>query len=490
MFLMFVGFINIGYPQQTFFTQISDGNIHSPWDILIKPDGNILFCSSYYRSSVKSWSSIWEVDQTGEIINEWTFTNTSDEFLSATRMLEVDNQIFLFGAGQRNQTDSIEKFVSMRKFDMQLNELEDHQLHLTGMQHQSLWPMRIIYKDLIFHIITIIAYGPGSSSATAGYFKTSTTGTNIQSAFLPPSSGYRLRPYDFCFLPGSDNLFTATLDELTIYNTGGVIIEFDTSMNIIEQIPLDSYPAFLDFGIFGQADTTYYAMFNFFAFFGDISPGIEKRDLHGNILNQFVYECPEDSASWIAYRNALDTLPDGNLMFCATKNIDFYSGIQQEPTSIMLFKLSRDLELIWQRFIFGDNGNYRVWSMKAHPDGGIVVLGTLSRTPPFSNAEEVFIMKTDSIGLVTGINENEAKIHCAEAILYPNPASEFVNIEFSQVYQKALFQLMDVGGKVIFEKKLFGNHQSINVSSVPAGTYVYRIFNEEGLDERGKVVVE
>jgi hypothetical protein len=49
---------------------------------------------------------------------------------------------------------------------------------------------------------------------------------------------------------------------------------------------------------------------------------------------------------------------------------------------------------------------------------------------------------------------------------------------------------MDIGGKVVLEKELGTNYQSINISTIPAGTYVYRIFNKEGLDERGKVVVE
>ncbi len=72
----------------------------------------------------------------------------------------------------------------------------------------------------------------------------------------------------------------------------------------------------------------------------------------------------------------------------------------------------------------------------------------------------------------------------------PNPASDIINIEFSRFYQTASFQLMDISGKVVLKKQLNTNYQSISISAIPAGTYVYRIFNKEGLDERGKVVVE
>lgn len=99
-------------------------------------------------------------------------------------------------------------------------------------------------------------------------------------------------------------------------------------------------------------------------------------------------------------------------------------------------------------------------------------------------------MKTDSIGLLTGIGENEQQIKTTEAIIYPNPARDIVNIEFSQVYKTAKFQLTDISGKTALVKQLTANRQSINISSLPAGPYVYRIFNEKGLDERGKILVE
>ena len=472
--------------QQTFYTHINDLNEHHPSDILIKPDGNMLFCS-FYRSDNTSWSSIYELDQVGDIINEWTFTNTTEEYFRAFRMLEVDNQFFLFGEGQKNIQGNIEEFVSMRVFDTLLNEAENYCISLSGMTHQSLSPAKVIYRDSIFHIFTAVQYVAGWF--TPAYFKVSSSGAKLHTAFLPPSSGQVLWPYDMCLMPGSDNLFTVVFDGLTLFNEFGIFTEFDTTMNIVSQFPLElSMP---DFGILGVNDSSFYTLYNILSFppthFNSV---VEKRYLDGTILNQFVYECPEDSASYIAFCNALDTLPDGNLLFCTTKNIDFHPGVQLEPTQIRFFKLTPDLDLIWQKFLFGDDGNYRVWSMKAHPDGGIVVLGTFSRTPPLSGAMEIFFMKTDSEGLLTHIHDGEQQIKTTEAILYPNPARGFVNIEFSQVYQTAYFQLMDIGGKLVLEKQLTASRQSINISTIPAGTYVYRIFNKDGLDERGKVVVE
>jgi len=476
------------FPQQTFYTHIHDDNEHKPWDIVIKPDGNMLF-SSFYRSDDTSWSSIWELDQAGDIINEWKFTNTSEEHFRGTELLEVENHIFFFGLGQSVKNGNTEKFVSMRKFDIQLNEIESYCYNLSGITYLGSMPIKVIYRDLSFHIFTSVEYAAGWF--IPAYFKVSQTGTKIHSAFLPPSSDQVLLPYDMCLMPGSDNLFTVVFDGLAIYNTLGVFTEFDTAMNIVSQFPLinDSGPSIPDFGILEDSDSTFYTMYNVGtpAQFNSI---VDKRNIEGNIINQFVFECPEDSASYIAYRNALDTLPDGNLIFCVTKNIDFYSGVQQEPTQIRFFKLRPNLELIWQKFLFGDDGNYRVWSMKAHPDGGIVVSGTFSRTPPLSSAMEIFFMKTDSEGQLTHIGDDKQQIKTTEAILFPTPAQDFVIVDFSLLYKTATLQLIDLAGRPVFEWALTSNHQQVDISGVPAGTYVYRIFNNKGLEESGKLVVE
>jgi len=216
--------------------------------------------------------------------------------------------------------------------------------------------------------------------------------------------------------------------------------------------------------------------------------GIYKITTEGTLLDNYIYSNLQDTSTLVAHYNSLDQHIDGNLILCTSMNVKNHFATQQEPSYIMLYKFSPDLDIIWQRYIGGD-GMYEAYAMRTTPEGGIVVTGCYSDTPPTSSTKkQLFIMQTDGNGLFTSI-ENE-KIKSTEAILYPNPAGDIVNIEFSQVYQKATLQLLDISGKTLMEKQLNANYQSINISAIPAGTYVYRIFNKEGLDERGKVVVE
>jgi len=470
------------FPQQTFYTQISDENFHKPWDVLVKSDGNMLFCS-YYKKNNDSWSSVYELDYTGDIINEWTFTSTNNERYESTQLLEVENHIYLFGEGQNPDA-----FISLRKLDMQLKVLDSHEYRFDGLSCNRLIPGKVIYRDTTFHVLSQITIGQWESPS---YFKIGLSGVKHHSAYHTSTTGQLLFPFDFYLSPGSENLFTVSFDLMTTLNALGVFTEFDPHMTVVSQFPIPE-EAIFSYNVLRKTDSTLYVVSNKLdAINFEFSSMVNELDLSGNVLNQFIFNCNDDSASRVAHFNALDTLADGNLILCSTHNLDAPMNVQYEPTKIMLFKLSPDLDLIWQKYLFGEDGMYEAYSMIAHPDGGIVVLGTYSPTPPTSpDIKEVFLMKTDSEGLLTGIRENGTKIKMTEAILYPNPARDFVNIEFSQVYQKASFQIMDIGGKIVLEKQFSSNYQSINISSLPAGAYVYRIFNKDGLDERGKVVVE
>ena len=143
------------------------------------------------------------------------------------------------------------------------------------------------------------------------------------------------------------------------------------------------------------------------------------------------------------------------------------------------------------------SGKKKVYFTKGHGEksieeygiGGISSLKERLEDEQYQ-VKEVFLMKTDSEGLLTGIGDNEQQIKTTEAILYPNPARDIINVEFSMLYQKATFSLTDISGKTAIVKQLTANRQTADISAIPTGTYVYRIFSNDGLDERGKILVE
>lgn len=62
--------------------------------------------------------------------------------------------------------------------------------------------------------------------------------------------------------------------------------------------------------------------------------------------------------------------------------------------------------------------------------------------------------------------------------IYPNPASNLLNI--SSPVQLTKLKLLDIRGRVLHKQKLNGNHASLNVSGIDAGTYIIHMESDYG----------
>ncbi len=73
-------------------------------------------------------------------------------------------------------------------------------------------------------------------------------------------------------------------------------------------------------------------------------------------------------------------------------------------------------------------------------------------------------------------------------MVYPNPASEYIIINFPVSYQKAMFELFDVNGREVLSKSV-NKDERVNVSQLKGGLYVYR-FEVDSRMFVGKLLVK
>lgn len=82
----------------------------------------------------------------------------------------------------------------------------------------------------------------------------------------------------------------------------------------------------------------------------------------------------------------------------------------------------------------------------------------------------------DKIMTGTGFGVNET-LNNKNIQVYPNPATELVNITNAQ---NSTLQLYDVFGKLILSDNVANNNYTLNVAGYAAGTYILKITNSEG----------
>jgi hypothetical protein len=268
---------------------------------------------------------------------------------------------------------------------------------------------------------------------------------------------------------------------------------YDNDLEIESIVPLPE-PITMYVDVLPITDTSYYMAAHYKEiepFFGRSRMGVWEMTTDGTVVNEFLYGVSNDTAQHICYFHSIDTCSDGSLIVCGINNLEVQLSHQNEPASILLFKLTKDLDVVWQRYIGANDGKYDAFAMRTTPEDDIVILGIFSDVPVVSiHFNEPMFIRTNSDGLITGLNEPNSHFYSKEAIVYPNPARNFVTIDFSMAYPNALFTLRDIAGNVVLETRLNSNRQEVDISKLVPGTYVYTIYNRKGLNESGKLVVE
>jgi hypothetical protein len=70
--------------------------------------------------------------------------------------------------------------------------------------------------------------------------------------------------------------------------------------------------------------------------------------------------------------------------------------------------------------------------------------------------------------------------------VFPNPGSNYLKVRVAAHYKQSIFELFDLNGRIVLTKSINGKWGEINTSALPSGSYIYRVWNEEGLFESGK----
>jgi len=214
---------------------------------------------------------------------------------------------------------------------------------------------------------------------------------------------------------------------------------------------------------------------------------IYKMDKHANGISGTQFYNNPDTILYAGFKENT-AIVNNSIFISSVYNIDPGSvPWQSTPTWVQITKLDMDLNILSDYFYGGDAVYYPYCILPTRDDGALITGIIWDFQVP--KQHDIFAMKVNSDGIITNVPGN-ASIQMTEAILYPNPASTHVTVEFSMAYSQAELQLKNISGKTVLKTSLTTNRQSFDISALPAGNYVYRIFNQKGLDESGKLVVE
>jgi hypothetical protein len=193
---------------------------------------------------------------------------------------------------------------------------------------------------------------------------------------------------------------------------------------------------------------------------------ILKMDIHSGIFisNLTPYEAVAEYSSW----NNVDW------SVLASANLNHPSGIdlienrlivsEYATGDIIIYDISGASALELGRVQTGTPG---IMGVKIGPDGKIWYVNFLTNE----------VVRVD--GLSTGTNELAVSV----ASVYPNPASDKLNVLLTGKQSEALLTITDVKGAIVFEKTIGANEKniSLDVSAFDSGIYTMIIKNESNV---------
>jgi hypothetical protein len=165
-------------------------------------------------------------------------------------------------------------------------------------------------------------------------------------------------------------------------------------------------------------------------------------------------------------------------------------GWPYDPSWVQLNRINNAFELTEQRF-FGGDAHYIPYDIIKTSDGGIMVVGNrydrFASPVPFQ--KDPFVLKLNSEGLIVNVDNPEQPI-AQEALVFPNPGKEFLQVKLAVQHKSAQFQLFDMGGRLVLETDLSGDMQRVETAQLGSRAYIYRITASNRVIGSGKWVKE
>lgn len=151
-------------------------------------------------------------------------------------------------------------------------------------------------------------------------------------------------------------------------------------------------------------------------------------------------------------------------------------------------------EYSYQSYLVNGAHNY-FYDLKPTSGGGYIACGYFKNVyQPFP--QSTWLVKTDSMGcdtpgcIIVGVKDYQLEWEIEKVSVYPNPASDFINIEINQAINGALyFELIDRYGRQVKQHTFNNPSSTISLARISRGMYFYRVRSKLQVLAKGKLIV-
>jgi hypothetical protein len=477
--LLIISTIN-SYCQSTFFKIIDNSELTesvscineiTPGKYLIKSFARCEFCGEF-----DGINALYMINNYGKTTDS-VFITTLDQYHIFVRqlILSTENELLLFCTAMDSITMDLQ--LCLIKTDNHLN-INSYNFYGSNDSHEYILDFCINSNN------NMVFVGSNSYQALMGGYLLWEMDFNFNTISYTIDSTYTPFVPDIMQMPANGKYY------VNDGSNGLLIFNPDFELDSIGFINTDS----TDFIPFPQdhklIDNHRYLKTGIQFVFDGIGVPVNPWDMAFVILNEHFEICAKNvygTEDTTDFTRNIDWIDTSRIFLSGVKN---YTNQPPEDSWISLYITNLQGETIQNRF-YGGYGNFDIGAGLATSDGGYLMAYSWfdfeNYIPPGQMDWDIVIIKVDSDGLITNI-DTQFPFKVSDVIVYPNPVKDNLHFELGIYSNLQLSIYNSTGERKIF--KSLHHSQTIDISSLTSGIYVYLLTGKNEFKETGKIIKE
>lgn len=490
--------IQIGYSQNTYFKVLTTPISENGGETIETENGDIILYAQEGSFLNINYIKFYKIDQAGDTIASKVLKKEED-FYSFTRILKLNNEEFVAVGSSFNFAPnpffSFQNKIIFYTFNSDLDSISFTEISVNSdaMQYIS---VRDAILNTNNHIITLCEE---MNQKIVILLETSISGDSIRSSNLIPEPGFGIYIYSIEQKPNNNGYYITTDGDYNHLGHGYTSHIITTDTNLIYE-SIDSlagecayFSQIRKFNnnlvVGGRAKRTWIPA-------PPANPYpteeycIEKLDTDFKVIKQIFLShvvlnynsSSDDTISYPSLGRNFDYIDTNNIYTCHYREFPWVI-YPNTPNYFVVAKFNSNLEIKWQ-YYFGNDAFYSPNSILATQDGGVFVSGNRYDAKTQSQEFDIFYLKLDSTGIFVSNTEHQIPMHSIN--IYPNPGSNQMYIESGPQVMGSKFILFDVNGIKVKEDNITSYSQAIQVDTLRAGQYIWKVMKQGKIIDSGK----
>ncbi len=475
----------------TFFKEIYSNNSINRCCIAALSHNLYVITSLKDMENSSEYGEILMLDFQGNIVNRRVFDFGNSTGLTCIKQLGESETLFISYYVEKNINGVKERKVYVEQINIDLSTVKIFEISEYCNSNAFVRDIERMDDSKIVILEDIESFGLDEGRATIRILNME---TNEQSIFFSPKN-IVYYPWDILMKKEKGKISLIYSGELGEDKGLSKVMDIDILLDSVRYYQLDQSLSFYSTANY-CSDSTY--ILSGLCYAPDLPGMINSVSVymmninHDTLKGTYLYpQNPEDTVLYPFFRQNVSISNNKKIAIGGVYNLDKYSFLYQDtPCWVQLTLFDENFEMITQRY-FGDGVKaYYGWDITSTNDGGFAICGQIFNTQGTAHKHDLFVLKVNSEGLITGNHEIESP-QMTEVLIWPNPGSDVINLKSAVQLKNAVFELYNTSGNLCHTEKLSpGTTQTIYTEHLSKGIYTYRIIDGNRLVKSGKWIKE